>query len=55
MQAPMSTKFRKHLANPKNASKLTELVLLNEKSKGTFKIRVGKKSVNVRQLGIASK
>ena len=55
MQAPMSTKFRKHLANPANASKLTELVLLNEKSKGTFSITVGKKKVRVRQLGVISK
>ena len=55
MQAPMTPKFRKHLANPKNASKLTEKVLLHEKSEGTFKVDVGTKSVNVRQIGVTNK
>lgn len=53
MQAPMSSKFRKFLKNPKNASKLTEKVLLNEKSTGVFQLKVGDKEVNIRQIGVS--
>lgn len=55
MQAPMSTKFRKFLSNPKNASKLTEKVLLNEKSKEGFQVELGGKTVTVKQIGLSGK
>jgi hypothetical protein len=53
MQAPMSPKFRKHLANPKNASKLTEQILLSGKSDGKFSIQIDNQKVNIRQIGMA--
>lgn len=55
MQAPMSPKFRKHLANPKNASKLTERILLSGRSDGNFSIKINDKEVNIRQIGLTGK
>jgi hypothetical protein len=55
MQAPMSPKFRKHLSDPRNASKLTESVILNEKSSGKFSVEINNRAVMMRQLGITKK
>lgn len=51
----MSPKFRKHLADPRNASKLTESVILNGKTSGKFSVQIDNRDVQIRQIGITKK
>lgn len=55
MQAPMSSKFRRYVSDPRNASKLTELIIQHEKSSGPIKMNIEGKEVTLRQLGIKPK
>jgi hypothetical protein len=55
MQAPMSPKFRKHLSNPKNASKLTEKIILSSKSNDSISINIENRDITIHQIGLPKK
>ena len=53
MQTKMSSKFRKHLSSPKNASKLTELLIESSKTTKGVSVEVDGKKLTLRQIGVA--